>query len=396
MATADPEGSDQRALRAHVFSGAVGLRALERDWRTLTSTIEGLRFFHGYEWYESYIDNLEASPDSVHFVLLKDKDRPVAVFPLRYTVNRTVRSLVRVWEFPRHAHTDLSDFIFAKTRENRHLLAELVAVLNRDINKPWDLISLKGVLADSAARFALQYFDHPMSEAQKYSTSKYIHCNGPYETVILGRMSPKLRKNVLRKERKCRRMGTITFDFVAEQKALQAAFSTFLDVEAAGWKGQHGTRTAIKFEPRVEAFYRQLIDTFSKVGGCRLNLMRLDGKCIAGQFGLVVDDTQYLLKIGYDEAFKSVGPGGLLLGELLRRSCADESIAPKVSFVTGASWNDDWAPKSFDVYHHRIFNSTVVGRSACLLEKLKPHLDQSVSFLLKSRLGDRLVGRGKS
>ena len=65
-----------------------------------------------------------------------------------------------------------------------------------------------------------------------------------------------------------------------------------------------------------------------------------------------------------------MGPGNVLLNELLQRCCADPNVG-KLSFITGANWNDSWAPAQQDVYENHIFNTTLPGVSGYLLEKIK-------------------------
>ncbi|OGI57467.1 MAG: hypothetical protein A2V58_02565 [Candidatus Muproteobacteria bacterium RBG_19FT_COMBO_61_10] len=109
---------------------------------------------------------------------------------------------------------------------------------------------------------------------------------------------------------------------------------------------------------------------FSARNACSINLILVDGVCIACQFCLMAGDTLYLLKIGYSEEYRAMGPGNVLLNELLQRCCADTNIE-KLSFITGANWNDSWAPEQQDVYENRIFNATLSGVSVYLLEKIK-------------------------
>ena len=52
-----------------VFQGAAGLAAIREDWKRVTSALDKPRFFHLYEWYESYLNILSDSP--AYFVLAR-------------------------------------------------------------------------------------------------------------------------------------------------------------------------------------------------------------------------------------------------------------------------------------------------------------------------------------
>ena len=58
----------------------------------------------------------------------------------------------------------------------------------------------------------------------------------------------------------------------------------------------------------MKLFYEQVMRRFAKRGRCEIHLLRLDGRPIAGQYTLMTDDTVYILKIGYDQAFATCRP----------------------------------------------------------------------------------------
>ena len=58
--------------RFEVFQGAAGLTAIREDWNRVTRALDKPRFFHLYEWYESYLNTLSDSP--VYFVLARRSD----------------------------------------------------------------------------------------------------------------------------------------------------------------------------------------------------------------------------------------------------------------------------------------------------------------------------------
>jgi|SRR5215510_4797838 len=60
--------------RFEVFQGAAGLTAIREDWNRVTRALDKPRFFHFYEWYESYLNTLSDSP--VYFVLARRKGAP--------------------------------------------------------------------------------------------------------------------------------------------------------------------------------------------------------------------------------------------------------------------------------------------------------------------------------
>jgi CelD/BcsL family acetyltransferase involved in cellulose biosynthesis len=115
----------------------------------------------------------------------------------------------------------------------------------------------------------------------------------------------------------------------------------------------------------VEAFYRSLIREYSIPNACVINILLLDGKCIAGQFCLLTDGVLYILKIGYNESYAQIAPGYLLLDQVLR-NYVDGRLVHNVNFVTDPPWTHLWRAKSLAVNECTIYNNTARGWLAYL------------------------------
>jgi CelD/BcsL family acetyltransferase involved in cellulose biosynthesis len=151
------------------------------------------------------------------------------------------------------------------------------------------------------------------------------------------------------------------------------ALDEFIEVEASGWKGMEGERGAIKLDPGLRNFYRSLCNSFSQSEACEINLLKAEGRCIAGQFCLVLGDTSYILKIGYDEAYFHVAPGNMLLEQSLQRYLR-EGVVKYVNLVTDTPWHASWKPLSYAVSNAYVFNTTTAGLAAFALLKAKLYL----------------------
>jgi len=146
------------------------------------------------------------------------------------------------------------------------------------------------------------------------------------------------------------------------------SYNEFLDIEASGWKGR--AKTAIKCYPKITEYYRSLINNFFGINNCEINLLGVDKEYIAGQFCVYVDDTCYLLKIGYKEEYSRYAPGNILLENLIKR-VTEENKIKYISLVTGSTWHNDWKPENYKVYRIFSFNKTFAGFFAFVLSKAK-------------------------
>jgi CelD/BcsL family acetyltransferase involved in cellulose biosynthesis len=136
----------------------------------------------------------------------------------------------------------------------------------------------------------------------------------PYEK----QLSRNLRKELRRQERRLQRMGDLSFEIWEGTDRLDELLDEGFRVEASGWKGARGT--AIASRPETRRFYTEIAHWAAARGWLRLAFHRLDGRAFSVQFDLACDDTYYLLKSGYDPAYRRFSPGHLTMSRVIREA----------------------------------------------------------------------------
>ena len=122
----------------------------------------------------------------------------------------------------------------------------------------------------------------------------------------------------------------------------------FFDVESFGWKGSQKLGKAIVCKAALHAFHMGLMEEFSLRKRCIINLLWLDGTCIAGQLGLIVGRVLNLLKIGHRESHSNFAPGNLLMEKVLT-DAGQGGVLRAVSFVMDPPWAHLWHPEANQV-----------------------------------------------
>jgi CelD/BcsL family acetyltransferase involved in cellulose biosynthesis len=342
--------------------GHDGLLALESQWAQVIAKIEHPHFFQQFAWYDVALQTWPEEARDIHFVVAYRGDQAVAIFPLQLTRSRDFRVPVRLLTPPDPNSIAYSDFIYARTHENVDLFPSLLGSLRSDRNLRWDVLMLPKVfstasvlarpLADAGSRGV---FEHPRGVCY------YFRCDEG-TSAITSRISSGLRKHLRRCRRQLSSMGNLEFVSSRDPAALPDLFEEFLHLEASGWKGESGERSAIRLDPSLRAFYGGELARFAEAGGAEINLLRLGSRTIAGQYCLISSGTWYHLKIAYDEEFHVYSPGFVLLEEVLDRLCQDDAVHT-ANFLTGAEWADRWHP-------HELQVTRIVARS----NSLKGHL----------------------
>jgi CelD/BcsL family acetyltransferase involved in cellulose biosynthesis len=350
---------------------------LARDrWDALFAATPRQQFFHRFLLLEAAMTT----------VLSADRDRTVvldadgrAMLPLRL-IARTVDGLpgVRVLEYPHHVLLDLHDALLrpGDLEGARELLRGLDLVAPRG----WDLLWLPRVPASSAFLQALRRLEPKGLVVREITESKSLSLAGGYDGVRQ-RIRSKFLVNERRKMKRLGEMGKVAHKVHRPTRRDDPAFLEFLRVEGSGWKGRGGSM--ISGSAGFRAFFETLVESFGAAGDCRIDHLELDGKSVAAQFALLSGGAINLLKIGYDEAYHQVGPGGLLLHETLKTA----GELRELSFITGARWNDTWGARAEGVFDVRIHNSTPIGRLAHATARMKPHLKRGLAWVKEQRAG---------
>ena len=376
-----------------LFQGMEGLESLRDAWNGIVSGMPRRHFFHLWEWHYSYLKCLEHGPNDVRFYLLKRGDTPVAVFPLQVTEISLGLLKLKALAFPSHNHVLLCDLI---CREDAlHLpLFLLFSEYLRNQAKSWDVIHLPHLLEDACAIQAIN--NHPPKKflLKHEGRCDFMDTTGTYES-FLSDLSKNFRRSLKRAKQYLDELPELRFAFVQNGPELDEGFEAFLDVEASGWKGVLGSGTAIKLHPNLVCFYRTLARSLSASGKVSINTLTTDGKCIAAQFCLRLDDTVYILKIGYDEGYKRYAPGNVLLDLFMKKSMEDCTIK-NMNLITDAEWHADWKPKANEKSALYLFNTTPSGLIGYAILKSYPSVKKYYRAYIQAHLPGRIqewIGR---
>jgi len=125
------------------------------------------------------------------------------------------------------------------------------------------------------------------------------------------------RSDLRRAMRLAEKMGAVETAIVTPTLAqLPQLVEEAFQVEAAGWKGAHGT--ALAADPMRGAFFRRYLEQACAQGTLRMCVLRIGGRAAAAQIAIESGSRFDLLRAGYDEQFSRCSPGMLLTAESIR------------------------------------------------------------------------------
>jgi CelD/BcsL family acetyltransferase involved in cellulose biosynthesis len=163
---------------------------------------------------------------------------------------------------------------------------------------------------DAAARKRRIVVVRPMQR------SLYVDVDGDWEGYTR-RIGSKVLRELRRRRRRLEDEGTVSVDFVKPDGQLHALLEEGFAVEGSGWKNEQGT--AIVSQPETRRFYTDIARWAAKRGWLMLAFLRLNGRVAAFDLCLECAGRTYVLKGGYDPAFRAFGPRTILLHDSLER-----------------------------------------------------------------------------
>ena len=196
------------------------------------------------------------------------------------------------------------------------------------------------------------------------------------------RLSAKAAGNVRRNLRRLQEAGRVEVRVEAGQSSVDALLAEGFPVEASGWKAERGT--AILSSPQTRRFYTAVAHWAADAGLLRLGFLRLDGRPIAFAFGLQDGTAFYLLKGGYDPAYRRFAPAKLLFRALMARAAASGLQRFELLGAT-EPWKLQWTRHCHERVLLRSYAPTVLG--------IADHAAQTAYFRYGHPIAKRALAR---
>jgi CelD/BcsL family acetyltransferase involved in cellulose biosynthesis len=218
----------------------------------------------------------------------------------------------------------------------------------------------------------------------------YITIDGDWDAYE-GGLRRKFRSELRRRRRRLEEEGRLTLEISDGTERLVELLEEGFSVEGAGWKGDYGTSIASR--PETRRFYSDVARWAAGRGWLRLAFLRLDGRALAFDYCLEYDDTHYLLKTGYDPAYRKFAPGMIIRHRMLERAF-HEGITTYDFLGMGSdfAWKREWA----DAQQERLFMHMFAPTAPGVLDRAVFVLDRSAMAQAKRLARSSVIGeRGR-
>jgi hypothetical protein len=316
-------------------------------------------FFCSLDWFDNFIKTVaEVDGLDVKYIYMNDKFNiliPAVVF--RDGVFRKIKSLSNYY-------SPIFTIFFSDKLPNSTDVVHFFIGLKD--SKYWDVMDLKPlsneesnyikICADRAGLFAFRY--HCFA-------NWYLNINNRFYSDYYLSLPSRLRNIIKRKSKKYFEIEGARIDIVTTEQEFHQGLAAYHEVYEASWK---------VLEPYPD-FMSGLIRLGISNGMGRLGIAYIGSKAVAVQYWIVSNNTAYIYKLAYDEAYKKQSVGTVLTAKMME-FVIDIDKVNIVDFLTGDDkYKEDWMNNKQDRYGVILFNpTTLFGLVGGIGETLKKYV----------------------
>lgn len=315
---------------------------LAREWEGLADRVHASPFLRP-GWVTAWCDAF--APGTLHVISLRANGRLRAVVPL-------IRE-GPVLSAPANAHTPEFSFL----SENESDALELSEALFRLAPTRVDLSYVNAMERTDAAFSAGARQAGYRLIRKSLERSPYVPIEGDWETYER-QLGARRRSDLRRRRRRLEEQAPVSVDVMDAAPNLDRVLEEGFRVEAAGWKGTR--QTAIASSAHTRRFYTDVARWAADRGWLRLAFLRCGENALAFDYCLELDGVHYLVKTGYDPAYREFAPGMILRYEMLRRAFLI-GLAHYEFLGDDEPWKLEWATDCRERLRVQAFAPSVPG-----------------------------------
>lgn len=335
----DSDHSQQSvALTAEYVSDPAIFAGLAREWDELLLRSDARTPFLAWEWLYPWWQHLRGADRELYLLLMRDPSgRLVAIAPLcrRFarqglglggpgTAQRArlaagpVKGWSRVLEFlgTGEVGSDFLDLIVDPAWREPALARMFATLAARQAD--WDVLELSDMLEDgpTLARVEREFMRAGQHDVENLAGEccPYVALPPRWEDYVAG-LGSTLRRQLQRTSRVLAEDHGVTFVRHVEPSETGPALSDLVRLHRLRRSDLGGTRA---FEDGREGFHQHVCMLFAERGWLSINMLRRDGRPLAGLYAFELGDTFYYYQSGFDPAWAQYSIGTVLLGHCMR------------------------------------------------------------------------------
>jgi CelD/BcsL family acetyltransferase involved in cellulose biosynthesis len=357
------------------------LKALEPEWRSLTTQCSSPLPFQTWSWADRWWQNFAEQRTTVKDRLFVRAFRDtagelVAVAPLMLTEWPGVGPLrARCLQFF-GADPNITEIRGLVCRPELEGVAHEALLEQLELEREaWDWMLWTGLRVGSDAARAVTATGPLLSREE---VPNFLLPLAPTWDEFRGGLKRTIKESLRKCYNSLKRDGhAFTFEAVTERAEVGAAIQEFLRLHSMRASAGQSVQHRDYFEwPAAQRFLTELAERFAAEGVARVFLMRIAGKVVAARVGFGLGDTLYLYYSGYDPAWSEYSVMTTVVAEAIRY--AIENGFKSVNLSTGRDLSKTrWGPQEVTYFGgiqpSRSARSRVAFRTFSSLKTARAH-----------------------
>jgi len=327
-------------MRLKLNKGLIGIENIEFEWNQLFKKLSKPIYSQSVIWHKAYLNNLVNDVDKCHYFCIYKGSNLIAIFPFEEVRCKFYLLSFNTLSFSNHSHFGLNSIVVDENESIQYVFEFLYNALKKEKSILWDIIYLYRTIdnyqpAQCKIRNSRLLVQSPSVVCDTLPIQNYDKTNK--------RFSRNFKQNLKKYRNRILELENVEYKTIYKRENVDEYFNHFLDIEASGWKGALGMKSAIKLNESLRNFYSEIMYSFSEIEQMELNFLLINNKPIAAQFVIILEPTVFLFKIGYDEDYRRFSPGNLLIEKKLKEYQNNPNLVT-LNLISNAEWHKNWKP----------------------------------------------------
>ena len=343
-------------ITAEIIRTLDGVDALAAEWERLFG-VRAQQPSLSFEWARAILRNHLRDRRDWFVVVLRRDDEIVGLVPMMSIAERVLGFRVVTLQTVQELYNTHGGLLL--DAGDRELVGAWLRAATSATTR-WDLLRLSRLLegeplVESFTVGGLGSVARVRSRVEQ--PAFHLRLPSSYSEYLAAR-SAKFRNYLRRSTKKLEARGRVALARLADADRFSAEFDELMEIERGSWKHDHGT--AISAVPHQAGFYEDLGRGALSRERLHLTFLRVQGRAVAYNLGLVANGCYYYLKTSYLEELRAFGVATIGRAKLIEQLIAE---GVKELDFPGAlyDWERQW---STDMRWHRsllLFNRKARG-----------------------------------
>ena len=283
-------------------------------WTAVADRMRATELGHDVEWFWANLDWFSPRERDLRFLAVTDSGQPIALLPLEKRRVQAGPLPIPVLGFIEHPAAPAGTALLVSGHHDA--VGDAFVACLGDGYRSWRCLSLEGLEYGSPWERTVRQklASRAVAVEREQIPECYLDFSGSWEQFLASRR-PKLRQLHRRFRQTLQSMGCIYSERVG---GTSMNLDVLEQIDRNSWRIDK--RESWEKNDSLLRYCQVLHEIYPGARSHMLRCLAVDGKAIAGFYGLRHGDVLYAIKLNYDRTYEDHSPGMVLLAEVIRES----------------------------------------------------------------------------